>query len=258
VLGLSSTDYIGHRYGPDSWEIAEQFVHLDHRLAGFVDELETKTDGRLLVALTSDHGVAPLPEVAKSRGKPGARVDWGSLEPAVSDALAAIAKPLEGAALPMPEYGLRLDPKRVAASGQGLEEIADTLAAKLRADPAFVDARSRFELEKPLAADDRIGELLHDSCSGARAGDVLFVLPPGSIYYAMKGGDLQMAAAAATSHGTPHPYDTSVPLVFWGRAVKAGRVGGRAWTVDVAPTLARAVDLPLPKELDGRPLDLSK
>jgi hypothetical protein len=258
VLGLSATDYIGHRCGPDSWEIAEQFVHLDHLLARFMDELEAKTDGRLLVALTSDHGVAPLPEVAKARGKPGARVDWGSLKPIVAAALASIAPPLADAALPMPEYALRLDPKKVAESGRSLEEVADALAAKLRADPTFVDARSRFELARPLADGDRIGELLRNSSDGARAGDLLFVLPPGSIYYAMTGSDAQMALAAATSHGTPHPYDTSVPLVFWGPAVKAGRVAGRAWTVDVAPTLATAVGIPLPPDLDGRPLELSK
>jgi len=258
VLGLSATDYIGHRCGPDSWEIAEQLVHLDHLLAGFVDFAETKSDGRLLVALTSDHGVAPLPEVAKARGQAGARVDWGSLQPKVSAALAALSPALAEAALPMPEYALRLDAKKVAESGKSLEEVADGLAAKLRPDPTFVDVRSRFELERPLAAGDRIGELLRDSSDGPRAGDVFFVLPPGSIYYAMTGSDAQMALAAATSHGTPHPYDTAVPLVFWGASVKPGRVAGRAWTVDVAPTLATAVGAPLPPDLDGRPLDLAK
>ena len=136
--------------------------------------------------------------------------------------------------------------------------MADGLAAKLRGDPAFVDVRSRFELERPLAADDRMGELLRNSSDGARAGDVFFLLPPGSIYYAMTGSDAQMAALAATSHGTPYPYDTAVPLVFWGAGVKAGRVAGRAWTVDVAPTLATAVGLTLPPDLDGRPLELAK
>jgi len=67
-----------------------------------------------------------------------------------------------------------------------------------------------------------------------------------------------MGLAAATSHGTPHPYDTAVPLVFWGTSVKPGRVSGRAWTVDVAPTLATAVGAPLPQDLDGRPLELAK
>jgi predicted AlkP superfamily pyrophosphatase or phosphodiesterase len=258
VLGLSATDYVGHRYGPDSWEIAEQVIRLDHTLGEFVDRLEERTEGRLLVALTSDHGVAPLPEVAKARGGTGARVDWGSLKPVVAAALAAIAPPLEKAALQLPEYGIRLDPKLVAESGKSLEEVADALAAKLRGAPPFADARSHFELQRPLKEGDRIGELMRASSDGERAGDLLFILPRGSIYYAATATDAQMDRMAATSHGTPYDYDTHVPIVFFGLGVAAGRVAGRAWSVDIAPTLATHLQVPLPEGLDGRPLDLTR
>jgi len=258
VLGLSATDFVGHRYGPDSWEIAEQMVRLDHTLGEFIAVLEEKTEGRLLVALSSDHGVAPLPEVAAARGHAGQRVDWGSLKPIVAQALTAISPALEKAGGAMPEYAIHLDRKRIAESGQSLEEVADALALKLRGAPYFVDARSHFELQKPLQEGDRVGELMRASSDGVRAGDVLFVLPPGSIYYAATATDAQMDAMAATSHGTPYDYDTHVPIVFFGQGVTAGRVAGRAWTVDVAPTLATALGIPLPAGLDGRPLDLAK
>ena len=61
----------------------------------------------------------------------------------------------------------------------------------------------------------------------------------------------------ATSHGTPWPYDVKVPIVLLGPGIAAGRVAGRAWTVDVAPTLATIVGVPLPKDLDGQPLALT-
>lgn len=258
VLGLSATDYVGHRYGPDSWEIAEQIVRLDRTLGEFVERLEERTKGSLLVALSSDHGVAPLPEVAKARGGGGARVDWGSLKPRVSAALSAIAPPLADAAMALPEYGIRLDPKKVAASGKSLEEVADALAKQLRGQEPFADARSHFELQRPLADGDRVGELMRASSDGVRAGEVLFVLPRGSIYYAATATDAQMDLMAATSHGTPYDYDTRVPIVFFGLGVKAGRVPGRAWSVDLAPTLAALLHLQPPDGLDGRPLDLTK
>lgn len=258
VLGLSATDYVGHRFGPDSWEIAEQLIRLDRTLGEFVDGLEERTHGSLLVALSSDHGVAPLPEVAKARGGAGERVDWGSLKPKVSEALTAIAPPLAEAAIALPEYGIRLDPKRVAASGKSLEEVADALAAKLRGAAPFADARSHFELQRPLAQGDRVGELLRNSSDGVRAGEVLFVLTRGSIYYATTADDAHMTMMAATSHGTPYDYDTRVPIVFWGPGVKPGRVPGRAWSVDLAPTLAMLLDLKPPDGLDGRPLELAK
>jgi arylsulfatase A-like enzyme len=40
--------------------------------------------------------------------------------------------------------------------------------------------------------------------------------------------------------------------------VKAGHVAGRAWTVDIAPTIATAIGAALPADLDGRPLDLTR
>jgi predicted AlkP superfamily pyrophosphatase or phosphodiesterase len=258
VLGLSATDYVGHRYGPDSWEIAEQIVRLDRTLGELVDRLEETTKGSLLVALSSDHGVASLPEVAKARGGAGARVDWGSLKPKVSAALAGIAPPLADAAIALPEYGIRLDPNKVAASGKSVEEVADALANQLRGAQPFADVRSHFELQRPLKEGDRVGELMRASSDGVRAGEVLFVLPRGSIYYAATATDAQMDMMAATSHGTPWDYDTHVPIVFWGLGVKAGRVPGRAWSVDLAPTLAALLHLQAPDGLDGRPLDLTR
>ncbi|MBM4015918.1 MAG: hypothetical protein FJ293_13265, partial [Planctomycetes bacterium] len=110
VLGLSATDLIGHRHGPDSWEIAEQLVALDRALAEFATFLAARVDpAGLLFALTSDHGIPPLPEVATARGAPGDRLDWTALGPLVDRALVAIDPALAGAALPLPGLGLRLD-----------------------------------------------------------------------------------------------------------------------------------------------------
>jgi arylsulfatase A-like enzyme len=60
-----------------------------------------------------------------------------------------------------------------------------------------------------------------------------------------------------TTHGSPYGYDREVPLVFMGSGVVAGEISGRAATVDVAPTLANHLGLPLPEGLDGRVLSLS-
>ena len=62
AISLSATDYIGHKYGPDSREIHDQILRLDRTLGRFLDSLYTLRDSsRVLIALTSDHGVAPLP-----------------------------------------------------------------------------------------------------------------------------------------------------------------------------------------------------
>jgi arylsulfatase A-like enzyme len=257
VLALSSTDYVGHRHGPDSWEICEQMLALDRELADFFTFVDEHVGmEHVLVALSADHGVVSLPEVAKERGRAGDRVDWPMLAPKVDEAVRAIAPQLAGAVRPISEFGLRLDRDKVAASGKSLEEVAALLASKLRGIPPFVDARSRAELQMKLAEGDRVGELLRDSSDGSRAGDVLFVLPAGTIYCPPPLTVEQAKRVLPTSHGTPYDDDTAVPIVFLGPGVQAGRVAGRAWTVDVAPTLATAVGVAVPKDVDGKPLPL--
>jgi hypothetical protein len=257
VLALSATDLIGHLHGPDSWEVCEQILHLDRALAAFFEDLEGfVAPEETLIALTSDHGVCPLPAVARERGAGGGRVDWSTLGPIVDAQAKAIAPELAGAARPGPGHSLRIDRAAAQRSGLTLEEIADRLAARLRAAPGIADARSRFELARPLAEGDRVGELLRGSVFGERAGDVLFVLPAGTIYYPSPLTIAAARTALATSHGTPHDYDTAVPIVFLGAGVEPGRIAGRAFTADIAPTIALAVDASLPGDLDGRPLPL--
>ena len=57
VIGLSATDYIGHRYGPDSREIHDHLLRLDLWLGTFLDSLRTQVGGRpILRARSADHG----------------------------------------------------------------------------------------------------------------------------------------------------------------------------------------------------------
>jgi arylsulfatase A-like enzyme len=60
-----------------------------------------------------------------------------------------------------------------------------------------------------------------------------------------------------TTHGSPHPYDTQVPILFYGpHWVKPGRVDQRVQVVDIAPTLARILGIPAPSSSEGKPLPL--
>ena len=74
-LGLSATDPIGHSWGPDSQEVLDAVLRADRLLADLLAHLDARVGaGRYLVVLTSDHGVCPLPEVARARGRDAGRV----------------------------------------------------------------------------------------------------------------------------------------------------------------------------------------
>lgn len=74
-VGLSSPDYLGHAYGPDSLEVADTVVRTDRQLARFFAWLDEKFGSRYAVAISSDHGVQSIPEVARDMGRDAGRVD---------------------------------------------------------------------------------------------------------------------------------------------------------------------------------------
>jgi hypothetical protein len=82
-------------------------------------------------------------------------------------------------------------------------------------------------------------------------------------YHAARVGDFQVrfrerclmhSDEGGTDHGTPYSYDTHIPIVFWGMKLKPGKIARPAYTVDIAPTLARMIGVRAPKSVDGRPL----
>jgi arylsulfatase A-like enzyme len=60
-------------------------------------------------------------------------------------------------------------------------------------------------------------------------------------------------STAAATHGTLHPYDQRVPVIFFGAGVAAGRYRGEATPADIAPTLAALARIQVPA-IDGRVL----
>jgi hypothetical protein len=72
-----------------------------------------------------------------------------------------------------------------------------------------------------------------------RSGDIVLVPKPGWIFV----GD---AAPDGTTHGTPHPYDVHVPVLFYGAGIRPGQYDDDAAPIDIAPTLARITGVALP------------
>src|SRR6266536_1423304 len=119
AVSLSTTDYVGHAYGPDSREIHDQVVRLDRSLGWFLTQLFVRY-GRdnVLVVLTADHGVTPLPERSRALGHPGARrVLADSIIRSANDALDARVGGADWLSL---ETGMVLVPERVRLAAQGV------------------------------------------------------------------------------------------------------------------------------------------
>jgi arylsulfatase A-like enzyme len=247
AVGLSATDAIGHAFGPESREIHDQVLRLDRYLGWFLGQLLVRYGGEgLLVVLTADHGVTPFPEWSRAHGHPHA--GWVSVDTmvrAVNAALGDRVGPGQGLAFDM---GMLSWPARAAfaAGGGNADSVIADLAARLRTTPGVARVARPADLARADTVTDPVARRwLH---AIPVDGDVILVatLTPFWVW-----GETH---AATAEHGQPSELDAHVPLILWGRGVRPGTYAERASSVDIAPTLARLLDLVPAQPLDGRAL----
>ncbi len=246
-LGLSATDYIGHHYGPDSHEMQDHLLRLDRALGDFLTQVETLAGkGKVLIALSADHGVRSNPEyLTEFKATPARRISHEDLETAlfaVNDELQQEFKFTES----------------VLERGFGLNYAA---AARAGLDAHKFEQRVRAAL---LRVDGVADVFLRRELTGGDIPDRPYLQAWQRSYLAERGPDFQLQFCEhclliaedpiAADHGSPYRADTHVPLLFWGAGLKAARINRRVSTVDVAPTLAQILRLPKPRMVDGQAL----
>ncbi|OLB57900.1 MAG: hypothetical protein AUI13_07990 [Gemmatimonadetes bacterium 13_2_20CM_2_69_23] len=245
AVSLSTTDYIGHAYGPDSREIHDQVLRLDRYLGRFFEQLFVRYGGgNVLIVLTADHGVTPFPERSRALGRSGAvRVTPDSLIQSVNAALDARAGRADWLAF---ESGMLMVPgrARLAAQGINVDSVIADVATRLRR----LAGVGRVDRPADLAADsaDPVVRRWRHQVPPDAGVELVVTLKPYSIW--------GIANVPIAMHGQPTDLDAHVPLIFWGSGVHRGVYGTRVRTVDIAPTLARLLDLTPAEPLDGRPL----
>lgn len=255
ALSLSATDLVGHHYGPFSREAWAALIALDAELAGILQRLEARVgEGRLLVALSSDHGVLPIPEWWQTHGGSrapcpvaGGRVSPAPIGTAISQALVAAFGPDWADAVVQDGFRLGFDPLLRARDGVSLEQIEVVLRPVVEGAAGFERIWSRADIDAPDAPQPD-ATLYRNSLAPDRGGD-LFLQPAN--------GCLVTGWPSGTSHGAPYAYDRAVPLAFWGAGVEPARVADPAVPVDMAPTLGAWLGLAVPVDLDGRVLPLA-
>ncbi|WP_321473746.1 alkaline phosphatase family protein [uncultured Paludibaculum sp.] len=242
-MSFSANDTVGHAKGPDSPEAKEITLHTDKVLARFFDFLDKRIGlSNVIVVLSADHGVSPLPELMASRKMPGGRMTEGVVINAVTSALNAKygeAKWVLGKSGPSPY----LDHKLIADSKLDLEEVQQTAAQAVRNLPHIARVFTREELRRGLAQNDMVGRRVQNGFFYQRASDLVIVPEP---YWLFE--------KSGTSHGTPWNYDAHVPVIFMGPGIKPGKYNEAAAVNDIAPTLTTILEVETPSGSAGRVL----
>lgn len=254
ALGLSGTDYVGHRYGPGGPEMEDQLLRLDQLLAGFLKRLKAR-DPQALVVLTSDHACADFPERLQAEGKLPADRTY-RLDPK-----AAVFAPLN--AHLRETFHLDADPVAVVWDPRNLSFKREVLAAGKADLEAVVKAAQAWMSRQPfVVASLPATELALQPLAAMKGKDPEQLTLPERLRLSLVpglGGDLISAFAPhilfipptfPATHGSPHDYDRHVPILVWG-AGKGRKVATPVSTVDLAPSLAAHLGLKVPDEVDG-------
>ena len=254
-IGLSATDYIGHSYGTEGTESCIQIDRLDRELSAFFDRLD-KDGIDYVVVLTADHGGHDLPERHRLNAMPmEQRVDVALTPDRLSAAVAAKTG-IAGKTLihgDGPFGDLYFDRSLTKAQRQKVE--AATLAL-LRAHPQVetVFTKAQIAAAPSPSGPPESWSLLQEaraSFDAERSGDLLLLLKPRitPIVDPTKG--------YVATHGSPWDTDRRVPILFWRKGMRPFEQPLGVETVDIMPTLAALIKLPVPRqEIDGRCLDL--
>jgi predicted AlkP superfamily pyrophosphatase or phosphodiesterase len=250
VVSFSATDYVGHAFGPHSREVMDLAVAADSAIADLLRFLDTELGaGTYVAALSSDHGVAPIPEYIL-RHHPGA--DAGRVP---SDSIAARCESALRSRWGVPANGLRWIEKVVNGNiylrGAVLQEFhtdpqpaARVAAEALMRLGGIAAAYPREDLEAAAGLRPLL-ENMQRSYHPLRSGDLM---------YALKPEYLEGTERMGTSHGQPYEYDQHVPLIIMGPGIKPGSYAGRVSPIDLAPTLSVLTGTEFPAQCEGRVL----
>jgi arylsulfatase A-like enzyme len=254
AISLSTTDAIGHKYGPDSRELHDHILRLDHAVGVFLDSLfKLRNEKDVVIALTADHGLSPYPEVHTTHdSNAGAiRVNVRPVLQKLSSTLAARGVPGNGLDYLGGVYvgnGFFFDSGVLQLDRAALQRAnvsVDTLLAGVRADFLKVPGVARAERISTLATADTVNDKiarrwLHMFSDESTAALVVSLAPY----------DYWMTYYLA-QHGSPNDPDAHVPILFYGSQFKAGRYADFATVADMAPTLAFVAHVTPLEKLDG-------
>lgn len=241
TISFSSTDYVGHQYGPASVEIEDSYLRLDKDLADLFQTLDTEVgEGNYTLFLTADHAAVHVPAYLQSLRIPAHYFNGTAFKKHLTT---ITQKSFNSPSLieNVSNYQVFLN-KRVLDS-LGLDQ--HTVAQKIADEAISFDGIYKAVTAKTLQTTHFSEGMLNSLQNGYNqkfSGDVMLLPYPATLSYGRQG----------TSHGSGYSYDTHVPILFYGNGIQQGSSSKRYEIVDIAPTIANLLQIEAPNSTTGK------
>jgi predicted AlkP superfamily pyrophosphatase or phosphodiesterase len=245
VISLSANDILGHQVGPDSPQMRSMALELDTSLAEFFGFLGHQIGmANVWMALSADHGIAPLPEFAKTLRLPAANLDAKALREQINSLLSKKYSKKADYLVDL-DYPLAwLSEDAFAGTPAGKKESeAEADAGEAMKQAGFTGYFTKSQLARGETPATEVGRRYSHSYS-----------PEGGWYVIGIPSPFHVGITKGTDHETPFSYDTHVPLAFYGLAFQPGTYRTHAEPIDLAVTLASLLGINAPAQATGRVL----
>ncbi|WP_207062369.1 alkaline phosphatase family protein [Motiliproteus sp. SC1-56] len=246
-VSFSSTDYVGHLFGPSSLEQEDNLLRLDGVLADLLASLDQEVGlDNVLLVLSADHGGPDTPGYLKSKGIPAEYVDPSAWEKEA--AIERIKQQFEIRGSLIEKYShpyVYLSPDARQSSDAEQARLEQAIAKELQNLKGIRLAVSSKDLMANRVAAGRIHRAVLNNFYAPRSGDVYVVFEPNWFLNDFDGLEV------ASTHGSPWSYDSHVPVVFVGKGIKGQVVTRAVHTVDVAKTLSALIGIKAPSGAFG-------
>ncbi len=256
AVSFSSTDYVGHLFGPSSLESEDNILRLDRILATLFQYIDEKVGlENTLIVLSADHGAPEAPEYMTTLGKESGRFDFsyfrekGPLNKVLmnqygrDDLIATHSHPY-----------LYLNKAAIEDANLDIEEVEHFIANEVIKIPGIAYAQTRGDLLLGRTSNSPLQIQIRRNFHPTRSGNIHLIQEQYWFLHSTDEAQKMGLEGIAAIHGSPWAYDTYVPIFFAGNGIPAQTINRRVSPTDIAPTIAKYLNIKFPSGSIGNPL----
>jgi len=243
AVSCSSTDYVGHAYGPNSIEAEDTYLRLDKDLEEFFNYLDKQVGkGNYTIFLTADHGAAHVPGFMAENKLPAGVVSDRDVAAKLNTFLNEKFK-VNNVVLKSMNNQIIFDHAKTDNGNVSFDVIKAASVEFLKTLDGFQNAVDISKISQSTLQEIQ-KKMITNGYNARRSGDIYYVLNPNWF----NGG------STGTTHGNWNPYDSHIPLVFMGWGIKPGATNKTHYMTDIAPTIAALLHIQMPNGCVGEPI----
>jgi len=243
-ISISSTDYAGHAFGPNSIEIEDTYLRLDQDIESFLKYLDQKIGkGNYTVFLTADHAVAHVPGFLKENKIPAGFYSDSELQKQLNEEVGKLTG-FHHSITKIMNYQVYLNKEGIEKAGQNIANIIDIIKKEIIKNPFIAGVYDLPQIMNETLAQP-MRERMINGYNEKRSGDIQMLPLPG--YFS--------GTARGTTHGTWNAYDAHIPLLFYGWGIQQGKLNREVYMTDIAPTIAALLHIQMPNGAVGKVIE---